>query len=378
MKFFVSAGEASGDIHAAQLIRRLKGHDPKAEFRFLGGDLMCGETGCEPLVHYREMAYMGFSEVLRHLPSLLSILKRAKGELASWCPDALILVDYPSFNLKLAKEAHRLGIPVYYYISPKVWAWKEYRVRQMRRYVDKVLSILPFEVDFFRRHGLEVAYVGNPSREEVDERLASLENRDDFFLRHGLDSSRPLLALVPGSRLGEIRNNLPVMDVVASRHPEMQPVIAGAPGIETEVYRQYSSIPIIKGETFSLMAHASVALVTSGTATLEAALIGVPQVALYRANGSRFSYELFKRILKVSYVTLPNLIAGREIIREMLLHRCTPDLVDAELTRILPGGQGRDAMFAGYADMRRRLGDSPAADEAAKVIVEDIAGRLAV
>lgn len=378
MKFFVSAGEASGDIHAAQLIHRLKEHDPKAEFRFLGGDLMRGEAGCAPLVHYREMAYMGFSEVLRHLPSLLSILKKAKGELASWRPDALILVDYPSFNLKLAKEAHRLGIPVYYYISPKVWAWKEYRVRQMKRYVDKVLSILPFEVDFFRRHGMEVMYVGNPSREEVDEKLAALEVRADFLHRHGLNCDRPLLALVPGSRLGEIRNNLPVMDAVASRHPEMQPVIAGAPGIEVEVYRHYSSIPVIKGETFSLMAHASAALVTSGTATLEATLIGVPQVALYRANGSRLSYELFKRILKVSYVTLPNLIAGREIIREMLLHRCTPDLVDDELTRILPGGQGRDAMLHGYADIRRRLGDSPAADEAARVIVEDIAGRLAV
>lgn len=371
MKYFISAGEASGDIHAAGLIEKLREHDPEATFTFLGGDLMAEAAGAEPEVHYRDMAYMGFAEVIRHLPGLLSILSRARKIIRSERPDAVILVDYPSFNLKLAREAASLGIPVYYYISPKVWAWKERRLKAIRRYVDRVLSILPFEVEYFRSHGMEVDYVGNPSREEVDRRLASLEPRSEFILRHEL-TQRPILALVPGSREGEIRNNLPVMVAVAKRHRELQAVVAGAPGIDISLYRRYTTFPVVSHATFDLMAHADAALVTSGTATLECALTGTPQIAMYRANGSRLSYELFRRILKIPFVTLPNLISGREIIPEMLLHNCTPDKVDRHLRGLLPGEPRRETMIKDYGFMRTRLGNQEAADTAAKIIIQSL------
>lgn len=373
MKYFISAGEASGDIHAAQLIKALKARDAEACFAFLGGDLMAEAAGTRPVIDYRDMAFMGFCEVARHLRKVLGNLKRAKQALRDERPDALILVDYPSFNLKLAAEADRLGIKTFYYISPKVWAWKERRVKQIRRRVDKVLSILPFEVDFYRdRHQMDVTYVGNPSVGEVADRLGRLESREEFARRHGLDSSKPFLALVAGSRRGEIRNNLPIMDAVGRLHPELQPVIAGAPGIDKAIYGQYSGFPVVEGATFDLVAHSEAALVTSGTATLEAALIGTPQVVCYRANGSRLSYALFKRILKIPFVSLPNLIVNRAIVAEQLLHFCTPELVDAELRSVLPGGDGREVQIEGYAELRRRLTDRDAASEAARIIT----GRL--
>lgn len=371
MKYFISAGEASGDIHAAGLIRSLLRLDPEASFTFLGGDLMADAADTAPAVHYRDMAYMGFSEVIRHLPGLLSILAEARRLIRAERPDAVILVDYPSFNLKLAREAASLGIPVYYYISPKVWAWKEHRLKAIRRYVDRVLSILPFEVDYFRRHNMEADYVGNPSREEVDARLATLESREEFIAAHDL-TRRRILALVPGSREGEIRNNLPIMIAVAKRHPELQAVVAGAPGIDMALYRRFTTYPVVSHATFDLMAHAEAALVTSGTATLECALTGTPQIAMYRANGSRLTYELFRRILKIPFVTLPNLIAGREIIPEMLLHNCTPDKVDRRLREILPDGSRRETMIKNYGFMRTRLGNQEAADTAAQIIIQTL------
>lgn len=375
MKYFISAGEASGDIHAAALIRAIMAEDPAAAVTFLGGDLMAEAAGCPPLIDYRRMAYMGFSEVLRHLPDISRNLRTARRAIEVLRPDAVILVDYPSFNLKLAAHAHSLGIPVYYYISPKVWAWKEWRVKKIRSYVREVFSILPFEPAFYARHGVAVTYVGNPSVAEVDERVARLGSFDGFCSRHGLDPSRPIIALVPGSRRGEIRCNLPVMAEAAERFEGYQAVIAGAPGIDSDIYGAITDLPVVDNATFELMHHATAALVTSGTATLECALLGTPQVVCYRSNGSRLAYSLMARLLKVSYVSLPNLIVDSPIVPEQLLHECTPDILAERLGALLPVAPGcvapaREAQLRGYADMRRLLGTSDAATVTARKIVE--------
>lgn len=372
MHYFISAGEPSGDLHASALIEALKDCDSKAGFTFLGGDMMAAAAGHAPVIHYNRMAYMGFSEVLRNLGTIRENFAVAKEALRESGADALILVDYPSFNLKLAKLAKRLGIPVFYYISPKVWAWKEWRVKQLRRYVSHILSILPFEVEYFRDKDVKVTYVGNPSREEVDHKLENSGSFADFLNEAGLPSGRPILALVPGSRKGEIRNNLPIMDLVARRHADFQPVIAVAPGISAEFYDTYSSFPRVSGDTFRLMHFAEAALVTSGTATLECALAGTPQVVCYRANGSKLSYNIMKHLIKAPFVSLPNLIAGRDIIPEMLVHLCTVDSVDSKLSAILPGGSDRGKQIKGYAEMRQMLGDGTAAATAASIIVNDL------
>lgn len=372
MKYFISAGEASGDLHGGPLIEALKECDENAEFVFLGGDCMAKASGHAPLIHYRDMAFMGFSEVLRHLGKVLGNLKTAREAVARERPDALVLIDYPSFNLKLAAFAHGLGIPVYYYISPKVWAWKEWRIKDMRRYCRKVLSILPFEVGYFKGKGMEVEYVGNPSVEEVDAREASLPPRGEFLARWNLPADKPLLALVPGSRVGEIRNNLPIMDAVARRFPQFTAVIAGAPGIDAAIYSGFSLFPVVGNATFELVRNSANALVTSGTATLETALLGTPQVVCYRSNGSRLSRKVLERFIKCPFVSLPNLIAGREIVRELLLDRCNEEAVAAELAAILPGAPCRDEMLRGYARMRGILGTSDAARTAACAILTDL------
>ena len=370
MRYFISAGEASGDLHAAELIKALRELDPEAQFAILGGDLMAAASGVSPTIHYRDMAFMGFSEVLRNLRKIFGNFSVARKAIDSYAPDVIVLVDYPGFNLKLASYAKSKGIPVYYYISPKVWAWKEWRVKQIRRLVKCVLSILPFEPEYFAGKGVNAVYVGNPSVEEINARIASSPDRADFFASCGLDPERPLLTLVPGSRRGEIRCNLPVMAAVAARHPDMQAVIAGAPGIDAGIYSAITSLPVLSGVTTPLMKHASAALVTSGTATLECALAGTPQVACYRANGQKISYKIMERLIKCPFVTLPNLIAGKTVIPEMLVHECTPDAVDAELVRILPGAPGRAEQMAGYELIRRRLGTNPAAATAARTIID--------
>lgn len=373
MKYLVIAGEASGDLHASHLMTALKEADPQASFEFLGGDLMAEAAGHAPLVHYRDMAFMGFIDVVRHLGKVTDNLNTAR-EAVNRRPDALILVDYPSFNLRVAAEAFKLGVPVYYYISPKVWAWKEGRVKKIKKYVRKMYSILPFEVDFYRsRHNWEVMYVGNPSAEEVDARRRQLPSREEFMNAHGLDSSRPMLALVPGSRVSEIKNNLSIMKAVAARHPEYQAVVTAAPSIDPALYTSIApDAKVVSGATFDVVAHADAALVTSGTATLEAALLGTPQVVCFRHGGSKLVYNMYKRLLKIPYVSLPNLIADEEIVPEMLMHLCTVDSVDRELCKILPGAAGRDTMLAGYERMRNRLGTTPAASTAAGDLIKNL------
>ncbi|MDE5607920.1 MAG: lipid-A-disaccharide synthase [Muribaculaceae bacterium] len=373
MKYFVCAGEASGDLHASHLLTAIKHEDPAAEFSFLGGEMMAEATGHKPLIHYKDMAFMGFVDVVKHLGAVRHNLSTAIKAIDETRPDAVILVDYPSFNLRLAAHAHKLGIPVYYYISPKVWAWKEGRVKKIKKWVRKMYSILPFEVEFYRkRHDYQVDYVGNPSAEEVEMKRKTLPTRAEFACQHGLDPEKPILALVPGSRVSEIKNNLAIMSEVAARHKDFQAVIAGAPNISDQMYSQITDLPVVHGATFELVGVADAALVTSGTATLEAALLETPQVVCFRHGGSRLVYNMYKKLLKIPYVSLPNLIAGESIVPEMLMHLCTVDTVDAELCKILPGGSGREEMLKGYKRMKSALGASPAAPTAARLLVEDL------
>lgn len=371
MKYMLIAGEASGDLHASELIASIKRIDQESEFRFFGGDLMQKSAGISPDLHYNEMNVMGFSEVIRKLPSLFEHLKKAKRLITNYHPDILILVDYPSFNLKLAKYAHSLNIPVHYFISPKLWAWKEYRIKSIKRYISAMYSILPFEIPFYQKHGYKATYVGNPSVQEMDYALGHMPPLRHFLERQGIDDDRKIIALLPGSRKGEIRNNLPLMIEAAKRFPDYQYVIAAAPTIPLRFYRQIAQdrgLKVVVGCTPTLVKHASAALVTSGTATLETALLGTPQVVCYRSNGKRLAYKIMEKLLKVKYVSLPNLIIGNEIIPELLVHFCTVEAIARNLSPLLQASPQRDWQISGYKTMRRKLGTSIAANYAAELI----------
>ena len=370
MKYFFIAGEASGDLHASHLIQSLKQEDAQAEFRFLGGDLMAAQAGVAPIIHYIDMAYMGIMEVIRHLGKILGFLGTARHAIDEWRPDAVVLVDYPSFNLKVAKYAHNLGIKVHYFISPKVWVWKEWRVKDIRRYVDHMYCILPFEPGWYKERDYEATYVGNPTVQEVAQASQNFPDFADFIEEFGL-KDQPIIAIVPGSRLREIRDNLPMMLEAAARHPDYQAVIAGAPSVDDDYYRGVmgsNAVPVLHDATFQLLHHARAALVTSGTATLETALLGAPQVACYRANGSKWSYRLYSHLLSGKYITLPNLIVDDEIIPELILHLCTVDTIDGKLTPLLDDTPERVAMLEGYHRLAERLGTDVCTDTAAKLI----------
>ena len=370
------AGEASGDLHASRLIKEIRERDQEAVFRFIGGDLMAKAAGIEPDLHYKELNVMGFSEVIRRLPSILATLRKAKRILTDFRPDTLILIDYPSFNLRMAKAACRIGIRTDWYISPKVWAWKEWRVKSIRKYVGFMYSILPFEPDFYHRHGFDrIRYVGNPSVEETDYSLGHLPPFRHFVERNGLQDTRPVIALLPGSRKGEIRCNLPLMIEAAKRYPEFQIVVAAAPSIPEKFYREVagdSGMSVVFGATTALLKYSRAAIVTSGTATLETALIGTPQVVCYRSNGSKLTYKIMRRLVKVNYVSLPNLIVGNRIVPELLLHECTPDNISRELSPLLQNSPGREWQVQGYRLMRKKLGNSIAPAFAAELIISAI------
>ena len=389
MKYFVIAGEASGDIHAARLIGALRRCDAQAEFRFFGGDLMAEATGCAPVIHYRDMAYMGFVEVARHLREILGFMRTARRCIDEWQPDAVVLVDYPSFNLKVAKYAYGKGIKAFYFISPKVWAWKEHRVKQIKRYITELYSILPFEPRFFEeRHQYHVEYAGNPTVMEVAEARKHFATEADFRTSIGLATKPatdakcrelPIVAVVPGSRRKEIADNLPVMIRACEAVGGVQPVIAAAPSIDASLYRRVlqesgcrTDYRLVAGRTMELVSHARVALVTSGTATLETAVIGTPQVVCYRMNGSPLVYNLYKRLLKVKYVSLPNLIADRPVIPELLLHYCNEQSVSRWLGVLLEDTPERRAMLAGYDEMSRRLGNNDCTATAAANLIETL------
>lgn len=371
MKYMVVAGEASGDLHASRLMKEIKNADKDADFRFLGGDLMAAVAGCDPVIHIDKMNVMGFTEVIRSLPTVLSNLRRAKTLLKEYRPDVLILVDYPSFNLKLAAYAHRLGVRVDWMIAPKVWAWKEWRIPKLKKYITNLYSILPFETGYFKRHGMEVRYVGNPTVKEVEESLAHIPPKKHFLERQGISDARPIIAILPGSRKAEIRSNLPLMIEAAKRFPEFQYIIAAAPSVPEKLYRsiaQDAGLQLAFGATHTLLKYSAAAIVTSGTATLETAVIGTPQVVCYRGNGSRITYELMKKILKVKYVSLPNLIVANSIVPELLLQDCTVERIARSLGPLLQPSPQRDWQLSGYRNMKKRLGTTDASKIAAEFI----------
>lgn len=373
MKYYLIVGEASGDLHASNLMKALMAEDPEAEFRFFGGDLMTA-IGGTCVKHYRELAYMGFIPVLLHLRTIFSNMDRCKHDIEAWKPDVLILVDYPGFNLKIAAYIKKhTQIPIYYYISPKIWAWKEYRIKNIRRDVDKLFSILPFEVDFFNGHHYPVDYVGNPCVDAVDGFLRTdTETKEQFCQRLNMESSRPIIALLAGSRKQEIKDNLSRMMEASRSFPQYQFVIAGAPGIAPEFYSHYltDGAKIVFGETYRLLRHSEAALVTSGTATLETALFRVPQVVCYYTAVGKLVSFLRRHILKVKYISLVNLVSGSEVVTELVADGMTVDNIRRELSTIIEGGSRRMQMLSDYDRMIQILGAPGASERAAKLMVK--------
>ena len=375
MKYYLIVGEASGDLHASRLMRSLKKYDELAEFRFFGGDLMAAEGGTR-VKHYKELAYMGFVPVLLHLGTIFSNMKRCKEDIVAWKPDVVILVDYPGFNLNIAKFLKKNTlIPVYYYISPKIWAWKEWRIKSIKRDVSEMFSILPFEVPFYeQKHKYPVHYVGNPTAQEVAEfRAGYHQTHEEFCRENNLDSRKPIVALLAGSRLQEIKDNLPAMIEVAERFEDYQMVLAGAPSIEDEYYDKFlegSPVRVVKNKTYQLLSHTTAALVTSGTATLETALFNVPQVVCYETPLPKLIRFAFNHVLKVDYISLVNLVANKEVVPEMFADKFTIDGIANELYKIMPGQPARERMLAEYQEVLRELGSKVAPDEAASIMVD--------
>lgn len=374
MKYYLIVGEASGDLHASHLMAALKEEDPSAEFRFFGGDLMAA-VGGTMVKHYKELAYMGFIPVLFHLRTIFANMKRCKEDIRSWNPDVVILVDYPGFNLNIAKFVHsHTRIPVYYYISPKIWAWKEYRIKNIKRDVDELFSILPFEVDFFeKKHKYPIHYVGNPTVDEVTTFCAAHSKDFSAFIRDNNLEDKPVIALLAGSRKQEIKDNLPRMLEAAATFPDYQMVLAGAPSISPDYYRQYigdANVKIIFDQTYRLLQHSEAALVTSGTATLETALFRVPQVVCYYLACGKFVSFLRRHVLKVKYISLVNLIAGREVVKELVADTMTVENMQVELARLLFNEGCRQKMLKEYEHMARLLGPAGAPRHAAREMVK--------
>ena len=382
MKYYLIVGEASGDLHASNLMRALKEKDSEADFRFFGGDLMSAVGGTR-VKHYKELAYMGFIPVLLHLRTIFKNMARCKADIVEWNPDVVILVDYPGFNLKIAEYVKKhTSIPVYYYISPKIWAWKEYRIKNIKRDVDELFSILPFEIDFFKGHQYPIHYVVNPCVDAVDAfQKTHPELFEDFTKDNGL-SNKPIIALLAGSRKQEIKDNLP--DMLEAAKPfvgEYQLVLAGAPGIDPKYYEKYvgQEIPvqIIFGQTYRLLQQAKVALVTSGTATLETALFRVPQAVCYYTPVGKLISFLRRHILKVKYISLVNLVANREVVKELVADTMTVANVHSELNALLNDAEYRGRMLQEYDRMIKILGPAGASHQAASKMIELLSIRKA-
>ncbi|MBR1542385.1 MAG: lipid-A-disaccharide synthase [Bacteroidaceae bacterium] len=377
MKYYLIVGEASGDLHASHLMAALKDADAEAEFRFFGGDLMSAVEGGTLVKHYRELAYMGFIPVLLHLKTIFANMRFCKHDIVEWEPDVLILVDYPGFNLDVAKYIHaHTEIPVFYYISPKIWAWKEYRIKNIRRDVDKLFSILPFEMDFFEgKHHYPIHYVGNPTLDEVSVYIERHPKDFQGFIKENGLAEKPLIALLAGSRKQEIKDNLPQMLEAVKDFPDYQPVLAGAPGIEPGYYKSFlkdTEIKIVFNQTYALLNHAEAALVTSGTATLETALFRVPQAVCYYTVLGKIVNFLKRIVLSVKYISLVNLIAGREVVQELVADQMTVTNVREELHRLLYDQKYRQRMLDGYDEMTKRLGTPGAPKRAASIMIREL------
>lgn len=361
MKYYIIAGEASGDLHASNLVRELKKLDPRAEFRAWGGDLL-QEQGATLVKHYRDLAFMGFIEVVMHLRTILGNISVCKNDIAQWKPDAVILVDYPGFNLRIAPAVKEMGIPVFYYISPQVWAWKQSRVHTIREVVDRMFCILPFEKDFYLKFGYETDFVGHPLLDAI----AAWSDR-----RAVEEDGRKIIALLPGSRKQEIKTMLPVMLDAAKKFPAYRFIIAGAPSQTETFYKEVSgesAVEIVFGKTYSLLNQSYAALVTSGTATLETALFNVPEVVCYK--GSAVSYQIAKRLVKVDYISLVNLVMNREVVKELIQQEMTAATMASELKKITEDPARRESLLRDYASLREKLGGTGASEKTARLILE--------
>ena len=370
MKYYLIAGEASGDLHASNLMQAIKEQDDNAEFRFFGGDLM-QQVGGTLVKHYKELAFMGFIPVLLNLRTILRNLEVCKKDILKFSPDVVILVDYPGFNLKIAKYLNlNTSIPVTYYISPKIWAWKEYRIKSFKKYVDQMLSILPFEVDFYKKHNYPVNYVGNPTVDAIVNRKDSNQTFQEFIEKNKLED-KPIIAILAGSRKQEIEDNLPSMLKAIEMFKSHQIVIAGAPGIEESLYDEFipqKNASLIFGQTYNILAQANAALVTSGTATLEAALLNVPQVVCYKTPVPKLSYWAFKNILHTPYISLVNLIANKEVVKELFAKFFSVENIHDETEKLLFDSKYRQKMLDEYQLIQDILGKENASEKAAKLI----------
>lgn len=375
MRYYVIAGEPSGDLHASKLMRGIVKEDAAAEFRFCGGDLMAEVGGTQGMLyHYREMSFFGFVQVLRNLRTIFHQMDAVKRDIEAFSPDVVILVDYPAFNLRIAKWAKQRGIKVYYYIAPKVWAWKERRVKRLRRDVDRLYTIFPFESDYFRAKGIEPVFCGNPLVDDIAERRRTLPSREEFLRDNGLDN-RPIVALLAGSRRSEIRANLPAMVALAERLPHYQFVVTAVPWIDKSLYDQYmgsatKNIRYVCDKTQQTLAHSAAAVVTSGTATLETALMGIPEVVIFRIP---WLYEKLKPyFLSIPYISLVNINLNREAVRELVRSKLDAELSYEELAKILPGGEERERMLRDFDTLRDMMGSEGASERFARDMVNSL------
>ena len=370
MKYFLIAGEPSGDLHGANLIKGLRKADPAAEFRFWGGDLMAAAGGAQNLrKHYRETSFFGVVQVLRNLGTIRRQMRECREEVAAWQPDVLILVDYPGFNMKMARWAHARGIRTFYYIAPKVWASREGRIRALRRDVDRLFVIFPFECDYFPRHGIEPLFEGNPLVDALEARRAALPTSEEFRRRNGLDP-RPIIALLAGSRRSEIRKNLPLMARLAQRFEGWQFVVAGVSWLDRALYEEAaagSGIRYVCDQTYEVLLAAEAAVVTSGTATLETALLGTPEVVVYRLPA--IEYRCMPLVVRCPWISLVNLNLGRESVAEVLQSNLDTTRAERELRAILPGGEKRERMLADFRELRTIIGGPGASDRVAARMV---------
>lgn len=375
MRYYVIAGEPSGDLHASKLMRGIVKEDAAAEFRFCGGDLMAEVGGKQGMLyHYREMSFFGFVQVLCNLRTIFRQMDAVKRDIAEFKPDVVILVDYPAFNLRIAKWAKQRGIKVYYYIAPKVWAWKERRVKRLRRDVDRLYTIFPFESDYFRSKGIEPIFCGNPLVDDIAARRRTLPSREEFMRDNGLDS-RPIVALLAGSRRSEIKANLPAMVALAERLPQYQFVVTAVPWLDKSLYDQYmgsatENIHYLCDKTQQTLAHSVAAVVTSGTATLETALMGIPEVVIFRVP---WLYEKLKPyFLSIPYISLVNINLNREAVRELVRAKLDAELSYKELTKILPGGEERERMLRDFDMLRDMMGSEGASERFARDMVNSL------
>lgn len=374
MRYYIIAGEASGDLHGSNLIKGIREIDSSAQIRCWGGDLM-KEAGAELVKHYKEGAIMGFVEVVANLGKLAKNLNDCKNDIINYNPDVVVLIDYPGFNFRIAQFAKERGMRVFYYIAPKVWAWKENRVHKLKKYVDRLFIIFPFEIEYFKKWGIDAIYRGNPLLDSVDNHSSADETKEDFQKRTGIGTAETTVALLAGSRRSEIKYLLPRMMQVAEKYPNYRFLLACAPSMEREFYegivgKKCSNIKLLFGETYSILRHSDAAIINSGTASLEAALIGVPQVVCY--GGNEISYQIAKRVVKLKYISLANLIMDKGLFKELIQHDCTPQKISQELDNLLNDSEYRAKMISDYRNVRDVLGGKGASAKVARAMIEEL------